>query len=83
MRLIDADALRGEVYTSGPFTGLVEEDRIDAAPTVCCEECGQWGLGTDGDYRGGASGVEWDQCAFHDRLLTNDDHCKHFERRQP
>jgi hypothetical protein len=55
MRLIDADALREEVNSHGPYERADQPDwetvksvltAIDAAPTVSCEECE---YGEDGD----------------------------------
>ena len=79
MRLIDADALRDELWRMSPQTeqlnGYEIRAFVDAAPTISCEECEHaW----DGVY---------DKSIVHCRLdrtaRGRDWFCGDFQRRQP
>ena len=59
-RMIDAEALRENVNSHGPYERADQPDwdtvksvlaAIDAAPTICCETCGK-GEGNGGDCSG-------------------------------
>jgi hypothetical protein len=78
VRLIDADAL--EFYlvcfdNSDQWDDGISKDDIDAAPTVCCEECRWWKREECDNANSFAYAYGADTSA--------DFGCSHFERRQP
>lgn len=78
MRLIDADALKNEIFNMcNEFDGvqmLVDEaPTIDAVPVVRCKDCRQWRT-TD-------KGLRWCSYAMIGRCTKADDFCSYGERR--
>lgn len=85
MRLIDADTLRDILvrmsrtadFADPPVRRGIDGSVkfVDAAPTVCCEECAlSWDSKFDKRYV---------HCKVHSRTRPKDWFCGDFERRQP